>query len=178
MIPELIVDIVSGVFLAIGSFFLVVGSLGLLRMPDVFTRMHATSVSDTMGAGFLILGMIIQAGFTLVTVKLLIILLIFFFTGPLTTHALARGALAVGLKPVLFDRNGRKRAKEQKLVQEFGVVEVRDQPPARPTDPARAEKKAAAKTRKPAKSRSRKSAGGKSSGGKSPGGRGGSSSKR
>ena len=178
MMPDLLIDIVSGVFLAIGSFFLVVGSLGLLRMPDVFTRMHATSVSDTMGAGFLILGMIVQAGFTLVTIKLLIILLIFFFTGPLATHALARGALAVGLKPVLFDRNGRRRTKEQKLIQEFGVVEVRDQPPARPTDPARAEKKAAAakagvKKRKPAKSRSRKSAGGKSSGTK-----GGSSSKR
>jgi multicomponent Na+:H+ antiporter subunit G len=137
-------------------------------MPDVFTRMHATSVSDTMGAGFLILGMIVQAGFTLITVKLLIILAIFFFTGPLTTHALARGALAVGLKPVLFDRGGRRRVKELKLIQEFGVVEVRDVPPARPTDPARAEKKAAAKKRKSPKSRSRKSSGTK----------GGSSSKR
>ncbi len=94
MMPDIVVDIVSGVFLAVGSFFLVVGSIGLLRMPDVFTRMHATSLSDTMGAGFLHLGIIVQAVFTLVAVKLLIILLIFFFTLPLSTYSLPLSPLS------------------------------------------------------------------------------------
>ncbi|MCT8971258.1 monovalent cation/H(+) antiporter subunit G [Microbaculum marinisediminis] len=163
MTTALLTDIVSGMFLAIGSFFLVVGALGLIRMPDVFTRMHATSVSDTVGAGFLILGMIVQAGFTLVTVKLLFILAIFFFTGPLATHALARGALAVGLRPVLFDRAGRRRIKELELIKEFGVVE----PQAGPAEPP---KKPSSGKKSPSKSKSAK---------KSPGkGKGGSSSKR
>jgi multicomponent Na+:H+ antiporter subunit G len=160
--PDLITDIAVGVLLAIGSFFLIVGSIGLLRMPDVFTRMHATSVSDTMGAGFLILGMMVEAGFSLVSVKLAIILAVFFFTSPLATHALARGALAVGLKPVLLDKGGRRRLKELELIGEFGVVQARMQPPAKPAEPA-SEKRAARKT-----SRSKSSGRGK----------GGSSSKR
>ncbi len=161
MTVELLTDIVGGVFLAIGSFFLIVGAIGLLRMPDVFTRMHATSVSDTMGAGFLILGMMVEAGFTLVTVKLAIILAVFFFTGPLATHALARGALSVGLKPVLLDRGGRRRVKELDLIKEFGVIETRQQPPARPAEPPK---------KRASRSKSTRKSSGK--------GKGGSSSKR
>ena len=124
MSAELIAHYVAGAFLAAGSFFLIVGAVGLMRMPDVFTRMHATSVSDTLGAGFLLIGMMIEAGFTLVTVKLLVILAVFFFTGPLATHALARGALAVGLKPLLFDKAGRRRIKELELIDAFGVIDA------------------------------------------------------
>ena len=65
---------VSWLFILAGSFFYIIGAIGLIRMPDVFTRMHATSVSDTLGAGLLIVGMMIQAGWGLVTAKLLIIL--------------------------------------------------------------------------------------------------------
>ena len=137
MTPELIAHYVAGVFLAVGSFFLIVGAVGLMRMPDVFTRMHATSVSDTLGAGFLFLGMMVEGGFTLVTVKLVIILVLFFFTGPLATHALARGALAVGVKPVLFDRSGRRRLKELELIGEFGVAD----PDAGPVNVKKAPKK-------------------------------------
>jgi len=141
MTPDLIIDIVSGVLLFGGSVFLVIGAIGLIRMPDVFTRMHAASVSDTLGVGLLVLGMIVQAGFTLVTVKLLIILAIFFFTGPLATHAMARAALAVGLEPVLFDRNGRRRRKELELIGEFTSAQRLEPPPGRSAAP----KKTAAK---------------------------------
>ena len=65
-----LVDILSWVLLGAGSFFLVVGAIGLVRMPDVFTRMHATSVSETLGVGFILGGLMIQGGFTLVTFKL------------------------------------------------------------------------------------------------------------
>lgn len=153
---DLIKDVVVGALLLAGSFFLIVGAVGLIRMPDVFTRMHGASVSDTMGAGLLVLGMVVEAGFTLVAVKLLIILAIFFFTGPLATHALARGALAVGIEPVLFDRSGRRRRKELGLIADFEIVQARDQAPAEPGRPgkqrkAKAAGKAARKARSPAK---------------------------
>ena len=92
----LAVEIASWGFILLGSFFTIVGAFGLVRMPEVFTRMHAASVTDTLGVGFLILGMSLQAGFGLVTLKLLFLLALFVFTGPVVTHALAQGALALG----------------------------------------------------------------------------------
>ncbi|MEM1164024.1 MAG: monovalent cation/H(+) antiporter subunit G [Pseudomonadota bacterium] len=103
---ELALDLISLVLLAMGGFFFLIGALGLNRMPDLFTRMHATSVGETMGVGLLVLGMCLQAGFTLVTVKLLFILVIVLFTGAVATHALARAALHDGEKPLLANRKG------------------------------------------------------------------------
>ncbi|MGI9414726.1 MAG: monovalent cation/H(+) antiporter subunit G [Hyphomicrobiales bacterium] len=100
---ELLPDILSWPFMLAGSFFYLVGSAGLWRMPDVFTRMHATSISDTFGAGLLLVGMMIQAGFTLVTAKLLVLLIILLYTGPVATHALARAARFAGVEPQLHD---------------------------------------------------------------------------
>ena len=70
----LVVDILSWVLILLGSFFTLVGALGMIRMPEVFTRMHAASVIDTLGIGLLIAGMVLQAGFTLVTLKLVFLL--------------------------------------------------------------------------------------------------------
>lgn len=103
-----VVDILSWVFIVLGSFFLITGAIGLVRMPDVYTRMHAASVIDTTGAGFLLLGLMLQAGLSLVTVKLLFILLIFFFTSPVVSHALAQAALSADVDPILAeDRRSR-----------------------------------------------------------------------
>lgn len=103
------VDIASWIIILLGSFFTIVGAIGLVRLPELFTRMHGASVTDTLGAGFLILGMLLQAGFSLVSLKLLFILALFFFTGPVVTHALAQAALHDGVKPLLSeDRRGRK----------------------------------------------------------------------
>lgn len=96
-----VIDIASWVLLVAGGFFSVVGALGLVRMPDFFTRMHAASVTDTLGAGLVLLGLMLQAGWTLVMVKLVFIGLLIFFTSPASTHALARAAIARGLKPLL-----------------------------------------------------------------------------
>jgi multicomponent Na+:H+ antiporter subunit G len=90
-----------------GSFFYVVGAVGLNRMPDLFTRMHAVSVSESLGVGLLVLGMALQAGLTLITVKLLIIMVVLMWTGAVGTHALARAALHDGEKPILADDAGR-----------------------------------------------------------------------
>ena len=95
------VDALSWACLVSGGLFCIVGALGLLRMPEFFTRMHAASVIETLGAGFILLGLMLQAGFTLVTVKLLFIGVLIFFASPTATHALARAAMARGLQPLL-----------------------------------------------------------------------------
>jgi multicomponent Na+:H+ antiporter subunit G len=102
-VTGLVADIVSWALIILGSFFTVVGMLGLVRMPELFTRMHATSVMETLGAGFLILGMIVQAGPSLVTLKLLFILALFFMTAPVVTHALAQTALHERVRPRLAE---------------------------------------------------------------------------
>jgi len=97
------IDLLSWLFLLLGGFFSIVGALGLLRMPDFFTRMHAASVTETLGVAFLLIGMVLQAGFTLVAAKLAILGLLISFASPTATHALAKAALARGLKPLLAD---------------------------------------------------------------------------
>lgn len=101
---DLVLTGLSWVSIAAGSFFYVVGAIGVVRMPDVFARMHAAGISDTVGAGLLIGGMMIEAGLTLVAVKLLIILLVILFTSPVATHALAQAALQSGCVPVLANK--------------------------------------------------------------------------
>jgi len=93
-------DIAGGALIAVGAFFYLVGAIGIYRMPDVYTRMHAASVSETLGVGLLIFGMMMLAGLTLVTVKLAIILGVILFTSPIATHALAQAALHEGIKPL------------------------------------------------------------------------------
>lgn len=99
----LAIDLASWALILLGSFFTLAGALGLVRMPEIFTRMHAASVTDTLGVGFLILGMGLQAGFSLVTLKLVILLAVFLFTGPVVTHALAQACLHEDIKPLLAE---------------------------------------------------------------------------
>lgn len=96
-----LIDGLSWFCLLAGGFFCIVGALGLLRMPDFYTRMHAASVIDTLGAGLILAGLMMQAGLTLVTVKLLMVGLLLFFASPTATHAIARAAMGRGLKPLL-----------------------------------------------------------------------------
>jgi multicomponent Na+:H+ antiporter subunit G len=100
-----VIDIASWVLLVAGGLFCIVGGIGLIRMPDFYTRVHAASVTDTLGAGLILLGLILQAGWTLAAVKLAVIGLLVFFTSPAATHALARAALGRGLEPLL-DKGG------------------------------------------------------------------------
>ena len=93
------IDIVSWILIIAGSFFVATGGIGLLRMPDIFARPHAAGVTDTMGAGLILVGLMVQAGFSLVTVKLVLILIFFFLTGPTASHALAHAALLSGYRP-------------------------------------------------------------------------------
>lgn len=94
-------DIVSGALLLAGSFFVVTGGVGVLRMPDVYTRSHAVGITDTLGAILILVGLAFQSGFTLVTVKILLILVFLLFTSPTASHALNHTAWERGLRPVL-----------------------------------------------------------------------------
>lgn len=105
----IIADILRDIALGLGAFFVLVGALGLVRMPDVFTRMHAVSVIETLGVGLLVVGMMIEVGFGLVFLKLAFILVLFFFTGPVVIHALAQAALGSGTEPQLTE-DRRQRA--------------------------------------------------------------------
>jgi multicomponent Na+:H+ antiporter subunit G len=96
---ELLLDILTGILLAAGSFFILVGAIGLVRLPDVFARMHGAGVTDTLGAGLFIAGLMIQGGMTLITVKLFMILVFMFFASPTSSYALANAALSQGVKP-------------------------------------------------------------------------------
>lgn len=106
---SLILDIVGWIALTAGGFFVVVGGIGLNRMPDVFTRMHATSLTETLGVGMLVLGMLAQADHWSVAVRLVIILLVLLTTGSVATHALSRAALHAGEKPLLAGSDGKLR---------------------------------------------------------------------
>ena len=95
----IIIDGISGALLAAGAVLVVIGALGLIRMPDFYTRMHAAGITDTLGAGLILLGLMVQAGFGLVAVKLFLIGVFLFFTSPTSTHAIANAASTAGLKP-------------------------------------------------------------------------------
>ena len=96
----MLILILSGLSIFIGIVALLIGSLGLMRLPDVFCRIHAVGMIDTAGASFIILGMMIYEGFTLVTVKLLFVGIFLFFTSPIATHAVAQVAHTMGVEPV------------------------------------------------------------------------------
>lgn len=97
-------DTIAWLSLISGSIFLIIGSVGLLRFPDLFTRLHAAGVIDTTGCILIIFGLMLQAGFTLITVKLFFIMIFILFTSPTATHALAKAALHGNVKPFLSEQ--------------------------------------------------------------------------
>lgn len=110
----MVTDIASTILIAAGSFFIVTGAVGLIRMPDVYTRMHAASVIETLGAGLLLTGLMLVAGLSLVTVKLIFLLLLFIFTAPVAAHALAQAALHEDIEPQLSEDRRDRLEKERK----------------------------------------------------------------
>lgn len=96
-----VIDVLSWLCLLAGGFFVLVGSIGLLRLPDFFTRLHAAGITETLGAGLILLGLALQSGFTLVTVKLILFFTFLLVTSPTGTHALAKAAIHGKLRPLL-----------------------------------------------------------------------------
>lgn len=121
----------SGILLAAGSFFFFVGGLGLIRMPDVFTRMHAGSIADTAGAGLMLAGMMVAAGIGFVSVKLVVILGIILFTSPIATHALAQAAMHAGVEPILSGKGRRGAAGSKSSASKKSTSKTRRRGPSR-----------------------------------------------
>lgn len=105
---DLGLDIASAALMITGAVFVLAGAIGVIRLPDFYTRMHAAGVTDTLGAELIVIGLMLQAGFTLVTAKLALLGLFVFLTSPTATHAVANAAYKSGLKPMLtrFRPNG------------------------------------------------------------------------
>lgn len=96
---QLFVDGLSWLLLIAGGMFVLISTIGMLRFPDFFTRLHAASITDTLGSLLVLAGLGLQAGLSLVTVKLLLILFFILFTTPTAAHALAKAALHANMKP-------------------------------------------------------------------------------
>jgi len=105
-------DVLSWFFLSVGGFFVLVGGIGALRMPDLYSRMHAASVTDSLGAIMVIVGIMLQAGLTLATIKLFAILLFLLLTSPTSSNALASAALLAGTKPLAKHRSADDKESE------------------------------------------------------------------
>ena len=100
----ILLDIVTWIFLLAGSFFAIVGAIGIIRLPEFFSRLHGGGITDTLGAALIIIGLFFQSpanGGVLVITKLAMILFFLLVTSPTSCHALAKSALSQGLKPVL-----------------------------------------------------------------------------
>ena len=89
---SILVDIFSWIFVLLGSFLLLTGSLGLIRLPDFWSRLHGASISDTGGVLFLILGMMLHVTTIWVFFKLLAIAVFIFISSPTASHAIANAA--------------------------------------------------------------------------------------
>ena len=98
-----IIDMLSWAILVLGAIFCVIGGLGLLRFPDFYSRLHGAGITDTLGAGLVLLGLMLQGGWSMITVKLVIILTFLWLTSPTSTHALAKAAQSSGLEPLTDD---------------------------------------------------------------------------
>ena len=102
---EILVYFASWVCLLLGSAFCIIGGIGLMRLPDFYSRIHGGGITDTLGAGLVMLGLMLQAGWSLVTVKLVLIMLFLLLTSPVSSHAIARAARHSGLEPELTEED-------------------------------------------------------------------------
>jgi multicomponent Na+:H+ antiporter subunit G len=100
------IQIAISVFLiTLGIFFMFVGSVGILRLPDFYSRTHTISKGDTLGIFMVIIGLIVYEGFTQSSLKLLLIVFFIALSNPVGSHALAKAAFTKGLKPFLSEND-------------------------------------------------------------------------
>jgi multicomponent Na+:H+ antiporter subunit G len=96
---ETVINAVSWLLMTVGGVFVFIGGIGALRMPDLFTRMHAASITDSIAPMLILTGLMLQAGLSLASVKLFAILVFILMTGPTASNALASATLLAGKRP-------------------------------------------------------------------------------
>jgi monovalent cation/proton antiporter MnhG/PhaG subunit len=89
----------GGGLVAAGALLAIIGAIGVLRFPDVYTRIHAAGITDTGGAGLIILGLALLSGLTVITLKLLLVWVFIMLTTPAAANALANAAFGSGHSP-------------------------------------------------------------------------------
>lgn len=94
-------DLITVISLAGGLFFVLAGTIGVIRLPDFYTRLHAAGMTDTLGAELILFALIIQSDSWQVIAKLLLVAFFLFVTSPTATHAVAHAAYRAGEKPKL-----------------------------------------------------------------------------
>ncbi|OYT27661.1 MAG: hypothetical protein B6U97_00675 [Candidatus Altiarchaeales archaeon ex4484_96] len=99
-------DGVTVLFLAGGLFFFITATIGLLRFPDLYTRLHATGKGDTLGASLILLGLGLYSGISTTTAKLLIMMIFIMLTSPVATHTISRAVYNKGVKPWVREVDG------------------------------------------------------------------------
>ena len=92
-------DIIVAITILAGLFFLTVAAIGMIRFPDFFTRSHALSLTDTLGAFLVLFGLALHQGPNLSALKILLILILIFLINPVISHATVKAALRAGIKP-------------------------------------------------------------------------------
>ena len=92
-------EMLSVLFILAGLFFLVVAAIGVIRLPDVFSRAHAVSLTDSLGAFLMLVGIAFHEGLSRNLLKIVAVLALLYIQNPVITHATIRAALRVGLKP-------------------------------------------------------------------------------
>ena len=100
---DTIINVLSWACLLVGGLVGIIGGLGLVRLPDFFSRLHAAGVAETLCPLLIVTGLALQSGISLLTLKLVLILLFLLFTAPTATHAVARAALVDGVEPEVTD---------------------------------------------------------------------------
>jgi len=91
-------DLIITLFLFGGAFFFTTATIGLLRFPDLFTRLHATGKGDTLGASLILIALAIHTGFSSTTVKIIVMLIFMLLTSPVATHAISRAVYNKGIE--------------------------------------------------------------------------------
>ncbi|MBT9130122.1 MAG: Na(+)/H(+) antiporter subunit G [candidate division WS2 bacterium] len=109
---SVLITFVTAILMLLGILFFLVGAIALIRFPDVYSRLHATTKLDTLGLGFILIGLIVYEGFSLADIKLAFIIFFVFITSPTAAHALARAAYKSGVK--LWGKNPVDRYGESK----------------------------------------------------------------
>ena len=89
---NVVLNIIIIMVILAGVFFLVMGTIGVLRFPDFYTRMHAAGKCDSLGSLLIVLGLALHCGFSLDSAKIIAIAVFIFLTSPTATHAIARAA--------------------------------------------------------------------------------------
>ena len=128
---ELIFDILSWLALLSGSFLVLVSGIGLVRLPDFYSRIHAAGITDTMGAGLVLTGLIFQIPFGLISIKLVMLMVFLALTGPMAAHALAKTAHLHGVTPVLREKKSETRRQTKREMESAAPTpstEGREQP--------------------------------------------------